>query len=193
MVFTQTVFSDRYIAVCHPIRARKIRTKTYGWLLASVAWLFSLGLSSQGSYIQDPIDEYYTTDDRKALKRSSAVRSYSWPVIYFVHLLNENNDRSVSYFISAIFNQNFNLFTIVHLKIVDRWPETVPHSISWEFKFLWFQKDRSNTSSYQWDHYFDRHIDDRWIRIVRYQQRWESLKVFYFWIVVRFFYIQWWS
>ena len=148
MVFTQTVLSDRYIAVCHPIRARKIRTKTYGWLLASVAWLFSLGLSSQGSYIQDPIDEYYTTDDRKALKRSSAVRSYSWPVIYFVHLLNENNDRSVSYFISAIFNQNFNLFTIVHLKIVDRWPETVPHSISWEFKFLWFQKDRSNTSSY---------------------------------------------
>ena len=41
---------DRYIAVCHPIRARKIRTKTYGWLLASVAWLFSLGLSSQGLY-----------------------------------------------------------------------------------------------------------------------------------------------
>lgn len=38
---------DRYIAVCHPIRARRIRTKTYGWVLAAIAWLFSLGLSSQ--------------------------------------------------------------------------------------------------------------------------------------------------
>ena len=57
------LFSDRYIAVCHPIRARKIRTKTYGWLLASVAWLFSLGLSSQGSYIQDSIDEDLTDED----------------------------------------------------------------------------------------------------------------------------------
>ena len=31
-------------------KARKIRTKTYGWLLALIAWLFSLGLSSQGQY-----------------------------------------------------------------------------------------------------------------------------------------------
>ena len=70
LIFTQTVFSDRYIAVCHPIRARKIRTKTYGWLLASVAWLFSLGLSSQGSYIQDRIDEDHPTDDRKTKELS---------------------------------------------------------------------------------------------------------------------------